>query len=630
MTNQEEPVKKSNEWDMIAIQEECKKKYPIGCIYEDGSSHVLELDEYTYGIFCNNMIYAHSGGGCLFHHGTWAKLISLPETKIEDKPKFEVGKWYEIVDKYYTKGEFIFKFLKQVNESIYYSETIRKTAYKVKEDYHVWGKESVLIDLSEIQQYLPDGHVNKFTVKPEPMKELVELPEKWCIKSDETNKDVLTKWRTDGSITGTIGYYLHTPMHGKKGYNKSNKDPDYTEITFEDFKRLVLKESTVTSDITSLPNKWCIKVTKENQQIVGKYYNRKGAIAYTDADRIGKYLSSHNLSSGISVMSETENHGSNFCMRTCESYTEITFDQFKKWVLKEVYDDQFPTKITFIDKWSIGTYVVFIKTVSPLRTLGFIDKITDSYSNSVNLEKSANCVMQRETDREIMWFATKQEAEDFAKTLIIENTYESTSKHVLLEQAKKRYPVGTVIDSLGGMPNEIISTNDPYFVGNGTDSIRFNNDQLVYSNGEWAKIISKPTSISSSFNMQEILEEAKRRFPIGCTFYPIQKNGSLSTSVYTQKQECRIYSSNDGPDWIIGTANVRNGSGEWAKIVSLPKEKEHPFPEVKISEYIPGQNYPQPTPMESYKFKFVDINPVYKNDKFVLPTIPIITPLLRV
>lgn len=528
MTNQEEPVKKSGKWDMIAIQEECKKKYPIGCTYEDGFSYVLELDEYTYGIFCNNMIYAHSGGGCLFNHGTWAKLISLPETTIEDKP----------------------------------------------------------------------------------MKELTELPEKWCIK-----------------------------------------------------------------------------LTKENQQIVGKYYNRKGAIAYTDADRIGKYLSSHNLSSGISVMSETENHGSNFCMTTCESYTEITFDQFKKWVLKEnesdvsayvecikasgrftkgkiyklengstdnslqiirddgsqqsgqgypmsgsvwkfkpstkeAYDSQVPTKITSVDKWSVGTYVVFIKTVSPLRALGFIDKITDLYSNSVNLEKSANCVMQRETDGEIMWFATKQEAEDFAKTLIIENTYESTSKRVLLEQAKKRYPVGTVIDSLGGMPNEIISTDNPYFVSD--DNIRFNEDQLVYSNGEWAKIISKPTSISSSFNMQEILEEAKRRFPIGCTFYPIQKNGSLSTSVYTQKQECRIYSSNDGPDWIIGTANVRNGNGKWAKIVSLPKEKEHPF------QYIPGQNYPQPTPMESYKFKLVDINPVYKNDKFVLPIIPIITPLLRV
>ena len=469
MTNQEEPVKKNGEWDMIAIQEECKKKYPIGCTYKDGSSHVLELDEYTYGIFCNNMIYAHSGAGCLFNHGTWAKLISLPETTIEDN------------------------FIKE---------------------------------------------------------------------------------------------------------------------------------------LTELPKKWCIKVTKENQPIVGKYYNRKGANAYTDADKIGKYLSSHNLSSGISVMSETENHGSNFSMTNCEFYTEITFDQFKKWVLKEAYDAQFSTKITSIDKWSVGTYVVFIKTVSPLRVLGFIDKITYLYSNSVNLEKSANCVMQRETDGEIKWFATKQEAEDFAKTLIIENTYESTSKRVLLEQAKKRYPIGTVIDSLGGMPNEVIGTDNPYFVSN--DNIRFNEDQLVYSNGEWAKIISKPDSISSSFNMQEILEEAKKRFPIGCTFYPIQKNGSLSTSVYTQKQECRIYSSNDGPDWIIGTANIRNGKGQWAKIVSLPKEKEHPFPEVKISEYIPGQNYPQPTPMESYKFKLVDVNPVYKNDKFVLPTIPIITPLLRV
>jgi hypothetical protein len=370
MISQEEPFKKNGVWDMIAIQEECKKKYPIGCTYEDGSSHVLELDKYTYGIFCNNMIYAHSAGGCLFHHGTWAKLISLPETKVEDKSKFEV------------------------------------------------------------------------------------------------------------------------------------------------------------------------------------------------------------------------------------------------------------------EKWSVGTYVVFTKTVSPIRSIGSIDKITDSYPNSVNLEKSANCVMQRETDGEIKWFATKQEAEDFAKTLIIENTYESTSKRVLLEKAKEKYPIGTVIDSLGGMPNEIISTNNPYFVSD--DNIRFNEDQLVYSNGEWAKIISKPISISSSFNIQEILEEAKRRFPLGCTFYPIKKDGTLSDTIYTQRIECRIYGSDNGTDWIIGSANIRNDKGQWAEIVSTPKEKEHPFPEVKISEYIPGQNYAQPTPMESYNFKLVDLNPVYKNDKFVLPIIPIITPLLRV
>ena len=33
MTNQEEPVKKSGEWDMIAIQEECKKYTIVGICY---------------------------------------------------------------------------------------------------------------------------------------------------------------------------------------------------------------------------------------------------------------------------------------------------------------------------------------------------------------------------------------------------------------------------------------------------------------------------------------------------------------------------------------------------------------------------------------------------------------------
>lgn len=82
-----------------------------------------------------------------------------------------------------------------------------------------------------------------------PLKEEFVLPEKWCIKLTEENVETLGKWRTDGILKDPRyvkeGFYLHTPMSGRKGYNEPSKHPDYTEITFEQFKQHVLKKSPV-------------------------------------------------------------------------------------------------------------------------------------------------------------------------------------------------------------------------------------------------------------------------------------------------------------------------------------------------------------------------------------------------
>jgi hypothetical protein len=72
------------------------------------------------------------------------------------------------------------------------------------------------------------------------------LPEKWCIKTTNENIDILGNWRDDGPLHhGHIGWYLHTPMNNKNGYNQERKENDYTEITFEQFKKYVLKQDTM-------------------------------------------------------------------------------------------------------------------------------------------------------------------------------------------------------------------------------------------------------------------------------------------------------------------------------------------------------------------------------------------------
>ena len=66
---------------MKEIQEECKKRFPIGCTFIAVGScmhRILKEDSNTYKIVGNN-IWAHSGAGCLYKNGKWAELVSLPK-----------------------------------------------------------------------------------------------------------------------------------------------------------------------------------------------------------------------------------------------------------------------------------------------------------------------------------------------------------------------------------------------------------------------------------------------------------------------------------------------------------------------------------------------------------------------
>ncbi len=77
------------ELSMEEIQEECKKRFPIGCTYisTNGETHVLKKDSCTYTIVAQN-VWAHSGAECLYKNGKWAELVSLPEENITEIPKY--------------------------------------------------------------------------------------------------------------------------------------------------------------------------------------------------------------------------------------------------------------------------------------------------------------------------------------------------------------------------------------------------------------------------------------------------------------------------------------------------------------------------------------------------------------
>lgn len=91
-------VLKENYVDMKAIQEEAKKRFPIGCKFyntEKAGPFTLLKDKHVYEI-CGINIWAHNGCGCLYENGKWAELISLPESVSIDE--FKEGDYIVTLD----------------------------------------------------------------------------------------------------------------------------------------------------------------------------------------------------------------------------------------------------------------------------------------------------------------------------------------------------------------------------------------------------------------------------------------------------------------------------------------------------------------------------------------------------
>jgi len=155
-------IEKYKPIDMEEIQKKCIKRFPIGCKFTiPGSTYVktLKEDEVTYEISGND-IYAHDGAGCLYSNGEYAILVSLPEEETI-KQKFIVGKWYK------CNGADSYLKFKSEEEFWWFSESIEDGVYKKENDWANANNTYYLIDVLEIQQYLPDGHPDKTTSIPE-------------------------------------------------------------------------------------------------------------------------------------------------------------------------------------------------------------------------------------------------------------------------------------------------------------------------------------------------------------------------------------------------------------------------------------------------------------------------------
>ena len=202
----------------------------IGCFQPDGSIDGHKYIYYRIATSEEAKVYEHADNP-----------VNVTTYKIpEEKPEFEVGKWYDITNdlsKYYVK-------VNKIEGDTIIGDFISSKLYRGSGGFFIGKitKSRLLTDLSEIQQYLPDGHVDKVVE--------FKLPEKWCILniypevrkylSEKYNVDVID-W--DYKYIGWDGASCNNGVHGcshKNFFIKGTK-----EITFDQFKQYVLKQESV-------------------------------------------------------------------------------------------------------------------------------------------------------------------------------------------------------------------------------------------------------------------------------------------------------------------------------------------------------------------------------------------------
>jgi hypothetical protein len=121
-------------------------------------------------------------------------------------------------------------------------------------------------------------------------------------------------------------YYTHS-----KNVNKAV----YTEITFEQFKKYVLKESMIENN--KLPEKWYIKRKEDNYEVVNNWFNNNAG-----------HKKKHSSVTGILFYPNCST--STFQQALLEGYKELTFEEFKDYVLNKKQQKVMFTKQDWIER----------------------------------------------------------------------------------------------------------------------------------------------------------------------------------------------------------------------------------------------------------------------------------------
>jgi len=137
-----------------------KQKYPVGtkvkCLFMNRGETITSHEKPT---ISNGLNYIDYYGQIWLNAGDYNVMVYKDGKWAEIVPQFEVGKWYSV-----NKGDEFIKFSSSDKEAIY-GEGITKKHLKFQPNWWIYFNHiknyELLTDLSVIQPYLPDNHVDK-------------------------------------------------------------------------------------------------------------------------------------------------------------------------------------------------------------------------------------------------------------------------------------------------------------------------------------------------------------------------------------------------------------------------------------------------------------------------------------
>jgi hypothetical protein len=139
----------------------------------------------------------------------------------------------------------------------------------------------------------------------------------------------------------------------------------------------------------------------------------------------------------------------------------------------------------------------------------------------------------------------------------------------LLEEANRRYPIGTMYKELNdegkatGALREADQKAD-WVVHGQSIEVGYG---YVYAKGRWAEVVNETkVEPTEKPDKQQLLEEARRRYPVGCRYRPIDGKGRAYDDTYISSYVCEW--RDNGIDCGIGYVYV---NGLWADVVPETK-----------------------------------------------------------
>lgn len=373
---------------------------------------------------------------------------------------------------------------------------------------------------------------------------------KWKIKGGKEFQHLLGRLKSDKKVTSywdgndSETYYFNIDnevLYSDNHEEKQSLTSEHEEVTVEELEQLYYSKSTSTNFI------------------VGKWYRT------TNHEFYGKFLNIVDDRFTASERSLNDDYiGTKYTFSSGYTWIPATQEQ-----IDAILPDKHPDKSSQLSvlKWSVGTYVVFCEEIWKYR-IGDIDVITGKPNHdggNMSLERDSAVASSREEKGTFKWFATKQEAEDFAKTLTTVTDMED-------------FKIGDWIISLINKTN-FRKTGDVFQI------VKFGTSQhmIYYTPNTWGDAstfrkalpheiptveVSKQTKTMET--IEDIQAECKRRFPIGCKF----KSPSTG-EIYTLNQTSSTYE-------LVGQHAINGGvnqsylyyNGEYAELVEEPKSIE--------------------------------------------------------